>query len=339
MQTIKGAVSAVVPQSVKSYALSTAEYFAPVMTESQFQESGMLTPEEFVTAGDMLVLKCPTWQWSAGDQSKVRPHLPVDKQFLITRNVPCLQRAKALMAATDEMLHAGAGEGEMDEDGWTTTGTATARTGDADEALPDLGSMESPPEPATARAGAASDLATARTDAGETAADGRANEDDDLPNMEDFEEENLEDEHDPAALGVGALSIGDAGADGDGNIIRTRTYDLSITYDKYYRCPRVWLYGYTEARQPLTNEQVLEDVSAEHANKTCTMEPHPHLDHGVFASIHPCRHAETMKRLCAQLESGGAHCRTDQYLFLFLKFISTVIPTIDYDFTTSFEGF
>ena len=30
------------------------------------------------------------------------------------------------------------------------------------------------------------------------------------------------------------------------NIVHTRTYDLHITYDNYYRTPRVWLSGYSE---------------------------------------------------------------------------------------------
>ncbi len=34
-------------------------------------------------------------------------------------------------------------------------------------------------------------------------------------------------------------------ASGDG-ILQTRTYDLNITYDKYYQTPRLWLYGYDE---------------------------------------------------------------------------------------------
>jgi len=32
----------------------------------------------------------------------------------------------------------------------------------------------------------------------------------------------------------------------DGNILQTRTYDLHITYDKYYQTPRLWLSGYDE---------------------------------------------------------------------------------------------
>lgn len=32
-------------------------------TVSAFKEKGVLTPEEFVHAGDNLVSKCPTWSW------------------------------------------------------------------------------------------------------------------------------------------------------------------------------------------------------------------------------------------------------------------------------------
>ena len=47
------------------------------------------------------------------------------------------------------------------------------------------------------------------------------------------------------------------GADHD-HIVSTRTYDLMITYDKYYQVPRFWLVGYDENRQPLKSSQVNE---------------------------------------------------------------------------------
>jgi len=148
------------------------------------------------------------------------------------------------------------------------------------------------------------------------------------------------------------------------NVIKTRTYDISITYDKYYRTPRVFLFGYNEHLEPLTPEEVMEDISSEHANKTVTVEPHPNT--GVSqASIHPCKHGPVMKKMLDQLalvvkgkeakkasESTETKKKTStptptptpeqiygitvqQYLFLFLKFISTVIPTIEYDYTAS----
>lgn len=45
------------------------------------------------------------------------------------------------------------------------------------------------------------------------------------------------------------------GADQD-HVVSTRTYDLMITYDKYYQVPRFWLVGYDENRQPLKPGQV-----------------------------------------------------------------------------------
>ena len=33
-----------------------------------------------------------------------------------------------------------------------------------------------------------------------------------------------------------------------GEILTTRTYDLNITYDKFYQTPRLWLTGYDEKR-------------------------------------------------------------------------------------------
>lgn len=50
----------------------------------------------------------------------------------------------------------------------------------------------------------------------------------------------------------------------DGNesaIVPTRTYDLNITYDKYYQTPRLWLCGYNENQKPLTIDQMYEDIS------------------------------------------------------------------------------
>ena len=178
--------------------------------------------------------------------------------------------------------------------------------------------------------------------------------------------------------------------------MKSRTYDLSITYDNYYRTPRVWLYGYNEQDKPLRPDEIYEDISQDHAKKTVTIEPHPHLSLNM-ASIHPCKvckatgrprlvardahevtrccedcatqHANVMKRILNQLDESGRELRVDQYdvgppfeydvrscyantaallaratepgrryMIVFLKFVSAIIPTIEYDFTISSDA-
>ena len=112
----------------RNAALGAAEYMTPVLAESQFLEKGVLTPEEFVAAGDMLVLRCPTWQWQAGDPAKARPFLPPNKQYLLTRNVPCQQRAAGLGSGADDEQALDDGAGEE----WTATHTSHAKRTDDD---------------------------------------------------------------------------------------------------------------------------------------------------------------------------------------------------------------
>ena len=126
-----------------------------------------------------------------------------------------------------------------------------------------------------------------------------------------------------------------------------RTYDLSITYDKYYQTPRVWMMGYSaDSNQPLTGEEMMQDVMSDYANRTVTIETHPHVS-GPHASIHPCQHGAVMKTIVRNLtassssDEGGEDGGTvkapsiEMYLFIFLKFVSSIIPTITYDFTQS----
>lgn len=110
---------------------------------------------------------------------------------------------------------------------------------------------------------------------------------DDIQDIEDIDK----DEQQAEALDIDAMDI-----DGDGatttNIFGTnkyivmeqaeetvhknRTYDLSITYDFYYQTPRLWLIGYSENGNVLSEKEIFEDIMADYAKKTVTMEPHPH---------------------------------------------------------------
>jgi ubiquitin-like-conjugating enzyme ATG3 len=285
--------------------------FGP-LTSSKFLTEGVLTPEEFVQAGDLLVYKCPTWSWESGDPAKAVPYLPKDKQFLITRKVPCLMRATALEKSANEAQNQ---EIEIDGDeGWIETHVGYGKD---ESEIPEIPTEAE--EAQKAEKDAAGDEPVAGGD------------EDEIPDMEEFAaDDNLEDE-DPSAL-----ATNDEDRDSD-LILKTRTYDISITYDKYYQTPKVWLFGYDESGNGLTPKQVFMDISQDHAQKTVTIDTHPHMQTSC-AYIHPCKHSAVMKKIILRQSECGKEPRVDQYLFLFLKFLSAVIPTIEYDYTMEIES-
>ncbi|KAL9350183.1 hypothetical protein Peur_057438 [Populus x canadensis] len=308
----------VLSQKIHEAFKGTVERITGPRTVSAFKEKGVLSVSEFILAGDNLVSKCPTWSWESGEPSKRKPYLPAEKQFLITRNVPCLRRA----ASVEEDYEAAGGEvllDNEDNDGWLAThGKPKETKGDEDENVP---SME------------ALDIIVKRIPI-QTNPSYFGGEEEDIPDMADFEDPDNLIRSDPATLQTTYLVAHEP--DDDDNILRTRTYDVSITYDKYYQTPRVWLTGYDESRMLLQPELVLEDVSQDHARKTVTIEDHPHLP-GKHASVHPCRHGAVMKKIIDVLMSRGVEPEVDKYLFLFLKFVASVIPTIEYDYTMDFD--
>ncbi|KAF8228838.1 hypothetical protein L208DRAFT_1402957 [Tricholoma matsutake] len=364
-------------QALQSHYFAVREYLSPVLKESKFKEHGQITPEEFVAAGDFLVYKFPVWTWEKGDASRTREFLPADKQYLVTRGVPCLRRATSL-AYTDadedaERLVSFADNQGGDADEWVETHAGrksnvdSAAVGDIED-IPDLDGQDQ------------EDVTTGMnslvlgSSSGATAAATP-----DLDDIPDMEEDDLEekDEATATATPTDASDIGVA----KGNLLQVRTYDVMITYDKYYRTPRVWLIGYDENRTPLIPSQIFQDISADHANKTVTIEPFIHSANLQAASVHPCKHSSVMKKVIERMnnsviaeqlsrqkssapnskeakkkwpfarkasgtgkEDKSAHpeeeevegMRVDFYLVVFLKFIASIVPTIEVDSTTSF---
>lgn len=49
---------------VNNFFMAVATPFIGVLKDSKFIEKGVLTPEEFVKAGDQLTYKCPTWRYT-----------------------------------------------------------------------------------------------------------------------------------------------------------------------------------------------------------------------------------------------------------------------------------
>lgn len=274
------------------------------LTKSAFQKEGKLTPQEFLEAGDNLTLKSPAWEWQSGPAS-YNPALPLDKKYLVMKSVPCRCRA-------NEVTQDGvpAGPADQQDDGWTVTAAPIASSSGA-------------------AAGATHVVAdTARnTDAvvHASSSDDDSSDDDTAPST--------------AASMDPALKL-------------LRRYDVFVLYDAYYASPRFYLLGYSVAdgNRPLTKDEMMEDVAgSNHKEQTVTVDLHP-VTNVPCISIHPCKHAEAMKHRLAGLEQRfldaqeaameGMPAGTPQMpfvfptflaLFVFLSFISGVVPNIDYD--------
>jgi ubiquitin-like-conjugating enzyme ATG3 len=254
------------------------------ISRSEFQNSGKLTPNEFIDAGDMLIQKFPAWEWCSG-KLDITPSLPQNKKYLKLSCVPSKTRS-----ISDEIV-------SLEKDGWEIT---------------------------------------------------------EFQNIKSHQNNENENENENESKNK---SISDSDSDNDFivNIEKNnnmRLYNLSVIYDPYYATPRLYLIGYDSQSNPLTGDLMMEDVFATNREKTVTIEMHPFLKIPCM-SIHPCRHAETMKRILQQMEEKIIYEQellnipkikqiqfffpASMSLFIFLKFMSSVIPTIEYDVSLGIE--
>ncbi|EFP11800.1 CRE-ATG-3 protein [Caenorhabditis remanei] len=202
--------------SFKSTVLSIGESLTPVLKESKFRETGVLTPEEYVAAGDHLVHHCPTWKWSkASDPSKIRTFLPVDKQFLITRNVPCHKRCKQMEydEKLEKIINDTEGEFATDEEsGWVDT-----HHYEKEKEAVETSTAPPPPPPA--------------------AAPESDSDDEEAIDLDDLIESGALDveENDPNRFVATTMTPVTAATTESSEVEKIRTYDLHICYDKYYQ--------------------------------------------------------------------------------------------------------
>jgi len=287
----------------------------------------------------------------------ISPYFIINKQYLVTRNVPCPTRVSVLensvAVGEEDTAHI---DEECGDDDWLVSKMITPEEHERrmdkkiEEEFDILDYEEEKDGNIVEKeiGGIEKSLEKVNIEKEEVLTDPKNDDaaDDEYADMEEFEDENvMEDE---AAVSTNTTDKSSSNTSKfDNNIMKVRTYDLSITYDKYYQTPRVWMMGYDSANtsQPLTGDQMLEDVMSDYANRTVTIDPHPHIS-GYHASIHPCQHGAVMKTIVRNLTkaaSGSVDGTNDDseanapsvemYLFIFLKFVSSIIPTINYDFT------
>ncbi|EOA96829.1 Autophagy-related protein 3, partial [Anas platyrhynchos] len=151
--------------------------------------------------------------------------------------------------------------------------------------------------------------------------------------MEEYEESGLLETDDATLDTRQIVEVNKAKVDvgGEDAILQTRTYDLYITYDKYYQTPRLWLFGYDEVYLYLFPH--FSEIRS-HQIARLLYENQGLGSH--MCSVHPCRHAEVMKKIIETVAEGGGELGVHMYLLIFLKFVQAVIPTIEYDYTRHF---
>ncbi|KAH6855268.1 autophagocytosis associated protein [Chaetomium sp. MPI-CAGE-AT-0009] len=329
---------------------SLRDRYTPASHTSTFRNTGEITPEEFLAAGDYLVFKFPSWTWAdAETPSKRISHLPPEKQYLVTRNVPCHRRLNddfAGDAGHEEAVVEGGKN--SDDDGWLRTGGLASS------------------QPLKAR-----DVRTV-DDAGNVG--DREDDEDDIPDMEDEEDDE-------------AIIHDDGNGKHSGSRTYSLYITYSPWY-KTPRMYMLGYQPSGQALPPhLMMEDIVGDykdktVTLEDFPFFATSVK--------MASIHPCKHAPVMKTLLdradaalklrkerqkagqaagssqglegleaqvGKLSVGGnaadaaidtndeweevqhdvadqdVAIRVDQYLVVFLKFIASVTPGIEHDFT------
>lgn len=293
-----------VSHSIGEYYRSVAKKFMSELKESKFYEKGVLTPKEYEFAGDFLTQKCPTWKWCSAKNSV--DYLPKEKQYLMT-TVRCPRRA------VDYEKQNRTTETVIDDD-WVEA-NANFYNRKKEEKILDIDD-QGQSNPKQVMIEFKDNYLDKNTDI-------------DIV-VDEFQQEK---QNDPIEIDIEddfqVIDVND-------NIIKTRTYDVSVTYDFFYQVPRMWLTGYSEDGGLLTDEQAKEDIMIEYTDKTVTIEPHPHS--GVKSlSIHPCKHSHLLMRMIEQFENAGKTLEVYMSILLFLKFLHSVVPTIEYDFTMDID--
>ena len=279
----------------------------PPPKESKFYEKGILTPEEYVKAGDYLVMKCPTWKWCSAKENMVNKYLPKDKQYLLTR-------VRSKLRASDYLKKNNTKEKLIEGDWVDADLEFKPKTENKKAVALDLDDLEEKDKNKVEVAANLDDQDEDFVIEGEEEKPEPKKETKKDNDFEIVDEDDLKDKKE------------------DAGVVKTREYEVTITYDLYFFVPRMWLMGYNEKGIPLTDEEMKEDVMPEYRNKTCTIETQPCTGLRNI-SVHPCRHSLLLQKMIKDFQNSGKKLEIEQSILLFLTFLQCVDPTVQYDFT------
>ncbi|XBW34606.1 hypothetical protein QEN19_000172 [Hanseniaspora menglaensis] len=279
---------------LRSKLSSFREYMTPVSNDSKYIENGTITPNEFVIAGNYLADKFVTWTWNSEDTEVSEKNLKI-KSFL--------PKEKQFLVTRKVVCYKRCEDLQKDENELAISGTVEVFDEDNNVWI------VKPKEKIIEKA-----KETVHVD----------------ESGYNLDEEELESD------GEDQFSVYDEIEDS----INKRYYDLFIFYSTSYKVPKMYLVGFNNEGQPLSPKEMLSDVSPEYRKKTATIENLPIFDNKIPSiSIHPCKHGNVMKLLMSKMKesrsivSEGKDLTVDSYLVIFLKFMNSVIPTMEYDFT------
>ena len=247
-----------------------AEKVIPVLNENNFMNTGVLTPKEFIIAGDFLVNQNNGWQWQSGD--KYQSFLPNKKKYLILKDVK-YKNINNLMLS------------ENNDDNWDVYESNNKK---------ETNNLKNKPKD-----------------------EPKDEPKDDFLDLEDFEMDFSDDE---TTIEQKQLDV--------------KLYDITITYDNYYRTPRIWFHAYNFSNEPISNQVILNDFSIEHTHVSVTIETHPYINL-QSVSVHPCKHAESMKKILKIELENNKDIKVENYFTYFLKFVSCILPHLIFDFTNN----
>ena len=193
--------------------------------------------------GDQLTRTCPSWTWERGETSKLRPYLPADKQFLLTRRVPSYSRVSLLTSSklVEQSIKGGMGDREGD---WCAPELLKPDDYSAndDEVIVEVEDAAEDQDSSSALS--TSTIPTSSNSNSSNSSNLHIKNEDYL----DLEDESLalddaSTSHNSNAAGALASSDNTNGNNNHSKLLQARRYDVSITYDNYYRTPRIWLFG------------------------------------------------------------------------------------------------